>query len=157
MRTGRTPSCATTSSTRSRPWADSPYWDPAAIAERGRDAVATLAPGPAAVGSVQDSARLTLDLLADSAPDRTLGSPVGTMPVVDYLPSRVAELVIHGLDLLDALTPHLSAQTVAPQPSTLALETALTFVASRAAHRDGDLVLRALTGRGDLPPGYSVY
>jgi hypothetical protein len=72
------------------------------------------------------------------------------MTLAHYLPSRVAELTIHGLDILHAVDAEL------PPPAT-ALQWSLMFVAQRAAGRSGQDVLLALTGRGELPPGYSIY
>lgn len=128
--------------------AGSDYFLPEAIAERGRLAVAALGDDPAAAVAA-DAARVVT--LVEATPlDATLGSPVGTMPLGEYLPSRVAELVVHGLDLAGA-----AGLDAAPPPAALA--EALAFVARRAAGRDGVAVVRAMTGRGDLPAGYSVY
>ncbi|MHB1775774.1 MAG: maleylpyruvate isomerase family mycothiol-dependent enzyme [Acidimicrobiales bacterium] len=126
----------------------SDYFLPEAIAERGRQAVAALGDDPAAAVAA-DAARVVA-LVGATPLDATLGSPMGTMPLGQYLPSRVAELVVHGLDLAAA-----TGVDVAPPPAALA--GALAFVGRRAARRDGVAVLRAMTGRGDLPAGYSVY
>lgn len=127
---------------------DSEYFRPEAIAERGRQAVASLGDDPASAVAA-DSARVVA--LVEATPlDAILGSPMGTMALREYLPSRVAELAIHGLDLTGATGADL------PPPRSV-LEEALAFVARRAAGRQGEAVLRALTGRGELPAGYSVY
>lgn len=126
----------------------SEYFLPEAIAERGRQAVTALGDDPAAV--VAADAAGTVALVEATPLDATLGSPMGTMPLGEYLPSRVAELVVHGLDLA-------AATGVEAVPPPAALAEALAFVARRAARGDGVAVLRAMTGRGDLPAGYSVY
>lgn len=127
---------------------DSGYFRPEAIAERGRQAVASLGDDPAAAVAA-DSARAVA--LVEATPlDAALGSPMGTTTLGGYLPSRVAELAIHGLDLARA-----TGGDLLPPPSVL--EEALVFVARRAAGHQGAAVLRALTGRGQLPAGYSVY
>lgn len=94
----------------------------------------------------------TVIALIEKAPrDATIGSPAGTMTLEAYLPSRVAELTIHGLDILRAL----GAELAVPLP---ALQESLAFVARRSMNKaDGEMVLFALTGRGELPAGYSVY
>jgi uncharacterized protein (TIGR03083 family) len=127
----------------------SPYFSAAAIAARGREAVAALGADPAA--AIAAASASAIALVAATAPDAVLGSPAGTMTLARYLPSRIAELTIHALDLADALGAGL-----APPPA--ALRESLAFVAAIAARRDEPAaVLRALTGRGQLPAGYSVY
>ncbi|MHB1585380.1 MAG: maleylpyruvate isomerase N-terminal domain-containing protein, partial [Acidimicrobiales bacterium] len=71
----------------------SDYFLPEAIAERGRQAVAALGDDPAAAVAA-DAARVVA-LVGATPLDATLGSPMGTMPLGQYLPSRVAELVVH--------------------------------------------------------------
>jgi uncharacterized protein (TIGR03083 family) len=127
----------------------SPYFSAAAIAARGRDAVAVLGADPAA--AIAAASASAIALVAATAPDAVLGSPAGTMPLARYLPSRIAELTIHALDLTGALGADL-----APPPA--AVRESLAFVAAVAARRDQPAaVLLALTGRGHLPDGYSVY
>lgn len=72
------------------------------------------------------------------------------MTLAQYLPSRIAELTIHSLDIARAAGVELTAPTSA-------LRESLMFVARRAATRSGQDILLALTGRGQFPPGYSVY
>jgi len=68
-----------------------------------------------------------------------------------YLPSRIAELTVHGLDIAGALGLELAA----PPP---ALVESLRFVTGRLVKKgDGQAVLLALTGRALLPPGLSAY
>lgn len=127
----------------------SPYFSVAAIAARGRDAVASL--GADAAAAIAAASASAIALVGATAPDAVLGSPAGTMTLARYLPSRIAELTIHALDLAGALDADL-----APPPA--ALRESLAFAAAIAARRDQPAaVLRALTGRGQLPAGYSVY
>lgn len=126
----------------------SSYFTEEAIATRGREAVLALGDDPA--GAVAAASAAVTALVAQSPPDATIGSPAGTMTLAQYLPSRVAELTIHSLDILRAVGADR------PAPVT-ALQQSLVFVAHRAATRSGQDVLLALTGRGTLPDGYSVY
>jgi hypothetical protein len=69
------------------------------------------------------------------------------LPLGDYLPSRAAELVVHGLDLGTDV-----------QPPDDALRGCLTFLVDRAVTRGAGLdVTLALCGRRPLPDGFSVY
>jgi hypothetical protein len=125
------------------------YLDPSAVAERGRQAVAALGDDP--VVGVRDAARRTRATITTADDHAVVGTPFGTMPLCDYLPSRAAELVLHGLDLAAAVGLDRT-------PDDHALRGCLTFLADRAVTRDdGLLVVRALSGRTTLPPGFSVY
>jgi uncharacterized protein (TIGR03086 family) len=125
------------------------YGSDEAVAARGRSAVLALGEDPVAA-VVGTAARVTA-LVATSSPDAVIGSPVATMSLAQYLPSRTAELVIHGLDIARAVGR-------ASIPPPLALAASLAFVAARAAAQpEGAAVLLALTGRGELPGRYTVY
>jgi hypothetical protein len=127
----------------------SPYFSAESIAARGREAVAVLGADPAA--AIAAASASAIALVGATAPDAVLGSPAGTMTLRRYLPSRIAELTIHGLDLAAAVDAALA-------PPAAALRESLAFVAAIAARRDQPAaVLLALTGRGQLPDGYSVY
>jgi uncharacterized protein (TIGR03083 family) len=130
----------------------SPYFSEAAIAARGRAAAAALGADPsAAVRAASDAA---IALVGRTDPDAVIGSPMGRMPLRRYLPSRIAELTIHGLDVARAAHSGLN-------PPPAALQQSLAFAAMIAAQRGGTeagvTVLLALSGRGPLPPGFSVY
>jgi hypothetical protein len=121
------------------------YLEPAAIAARGRAAVDALSDDP--IGGVRSASERTLAVIAAAANDAEVGTPFGRMPLCDYLPSRAAELVVHGLDLGTDV-----------QPPDDALRGCLTFLVDRAVSRgDGVQVALALTGRAELPTGFSVY
>lgn len=126
----------------------SPYFSDEAIAARGREAVRALGDDPA--GAVAGTSTAVIALIEQSPPDAKIGSPAGTMTLAQFLPSRTAELTIHALDIARAVSADLTAP-----PS--ALRESLVFVAQRAAGRSGQDVLLALSGRGPLPAGYSVY
>ena len=73
------------------------------------------------------------------------------MTLAAYLPSRVAELTIHGLDIVRANGSELAAPG-ARCPAEPAVP------GGRVVKRgDGELLLLALSGRAELPPGFSVY
>ena len=77
-------------------------------------------------------------------------TPIGGMRVRDWLPTRTFELVVHGLDVAAAAGVELHlAPAVLAEAAALAARTAVSV-------GDGELVLRALTGRAGLPPGFSV-
>lgn len=131
--------------------ADGPYFRPEAIAQRGREAVAALGDDPAA--TVAADAEAAIALIGRTDPDATVGSPIRTMSLRQYVPSRTAELTIHALDIAAAL----GADLVPPPP---ALQESLAFSARLSALRSaeaGTAVLLALSGRGTLPAGFSVY
>jgi hypothetical protein len=82
--------------------------------------------------------------------DAPVTTPAGTMRLIDYLPSRVFELVVHTDDLARALG-------IEHQADVAARTVATTFLAGIVAEaEDGDLVLRALTGRDTLPAGFTA-
>lgn len=130
----------------------SSYFSDAAVAARGREAAAALGDDPAA--AVRAASASAIALVGRTAPDAPVGSPMGTMPLARYLPSRTAELTIHGLDITRAVNAALA-------PPAAALQESLAFAAVSAARRGGTetgvTVLLALSGRGALPPGFSVY
>jgi hypothetical protein len=120
----------------------------AASTELGRrDAIALGDDPGAAVRAMANAAEAALAEVSD---DDIVESAAGGMRVVDWLPTRTFELVVHGLDI--------SASTgIAFQPSDTALADATALAARLAvAVGDGVVVLRALTGRGVLPAGFAV-
>jgi hypothetical protein len=72
------------------------------------------------------------------------------MRLIEYLPTRTFELVVHGLDLQTALGLPLSAPA-GPLASTLRLATDLAL-----AQGLGPALLLTLTGRRPLPEGACV-
>ena len=122
--------------------------DPAAVAQRGRDAGAALgADVPAAVAEIADRVVPRID--TESA-DALVATPVGGMRLSDYLPTRTFELTVHTCDLAVALDQPLDV------PEAAAVES-LTLLAGLAARRaDVGALLLAATGRRGLPPGFTV-
>lgn len=120
----------------------------AGVLERGRRAGAELGENPAAaVDALVGAATAKLDGRGDELIAVLGGSG---MRLSDYLPTRVFELAVHGLDIADAtgLDFMLPAQVSA-------MATALgAGIAAAMGH--GATVLRALTGRGTLPQPFSV-
>ncbi|TFV56221.1 maleylpyruvate isomerase family mycothiol-dependent enzyme [Mycobacterium sp. PS03-16] len=122
--------------------------DPAAVAERGRQAGRDLGAEPASA-----VARLAEQALADVA---AAGDPL--IEVIGgqgirlhaYLPTRTFELTVHGLDIA-------RAAGVAFSPPAEALADAVRLAAEVAALAgQGDTVLLALTGRSALPSSFSI-
>ena len=119
-----------------------------AVAERGRQAGRDLGGQPAA----------TIDALVE----RVLGDLDGVDdPLIEvigglgirlssYLPTRVFELAVHGLDLGRAVG---AAVTL---PADVLEEATVLAARIGVALGDGDRVLSALTGRIGLPPDFSV-
>lgn len=122
--------------------------DPAAIVQRGRAAGAALGDEPAeAFGAIVDR---VLPLLARDD-DPLVTTIAGGMRLSVYLRTRLLELVVHGLDIADAVGAAPPAFSAEVWGDTLA------FVARTAVlHDRAPVVLRALTGRGALPAGFSV-
>ncbi|WBM79755.1 maleylpyruvate isomerase N-terminal domain-containing protein [Cryobacterium breve] len=122
--------------------------DPAAVAERGRAAGRALGAEPAA--SVAGIVGRVLAEVDDASGDEYVLTPFGGMPLADYLPTRVFELAVHGLDLAVSLG-------IPPTVPESAVSIAVHLVGDLAVRggRGPDLLLAA-TGRGPLPPGFSV-
>ncbi|MCF6388417.1 maleylpyruvate isomerase N-terminal domain-containing protein [Mycobacterium sp. MBM] len=119
-----------------------------AITERGRQAGRALGTDPAStVDELVDRALADVEAAGDPT-IRVIGG-MG-IRLSDYLQTRVFELVVHGMDIARAtdLDAELAIEAV-EQAAVLA-----TRVAARLG--DGETVLAALTGRTNLPPGYSV-
>ena len=82
--------------------------------------------------------------------DHPMHTPGGVRPLSRYLPSRVAELTIHTVDLARALG-------VEAEPPRECVRTTLYALADYAVRQGtGAEVAFALTGRAPLPPGFSV-
>jgi len=121
------------------------YVLPENVAERGRQAVRDLGEDPvAAVRAASDRALATVAAAPD---DAVVGTPFGEETLGTYLRSRTAELVLHGTDL----------GTDVEVPAEALVECG-GFLLGLAVRRGQGLdVVRALSGRGTLPPGFSVY
>jgi uncharacterized protein (TIGR03083 family) len=123
--------------------------DPAAIAERGRQAGITLGDDPAAaVAAIADRVLAIVDQADDNA---LVTTPMNTMTLAGYLPTRTFELVVHTLDIAAAAGVRPTDALDRPLASCLALAARLAVAQGR-----GPEVLLALTGRRPLPAGFSV-
>jgi uncharacterized protein (TIGR03083 family) len=129
--------------------AGSAYFSEEAIAERGRAAVAALGDDPLlAVATASDRA---ISLVGKTAAEAVVAGPAGTTTLAVYLPTRTAELTIHGLDIIGAT----GTEVVVPPE---ALTESLHCVTDRVIRQgNGPVALLALTGRQPLPPGFSAY
>lgn len=122
--------------------------DMAGVLERGRAAGRDLGAEPAA--RIADLAEGALTDLA-GADDRLI-TVIGGLGIrlSSYLPTRVFELIVHGLDIA-------RATGLAFAPPDAALQSATMLAAQIAAlGGQGESVLLTLTGRASLPAGFSV-
>jgi hypothetical protein len=111
--------------------------------------VDALAPDPkSAVHATRDR---VLEIVGSAGADAVVGTPFGSLPLITYLPTRTAELTIHTLDLAAA------AGVAVDMNDTLVRETLGVLVGMAARKGRGTEVIRALTGRGELSPGFNVY
>jgi hypothetical protein len=126
------------------PVAGPDYVLPENIAARGRQAVRELGDDP--VAAVRASSERALAMVATAPDDARVGTPFGEMPLDTYLRSRTAELVLHGVDL----------GTDVDAPAAALVECG-AFLMERAVRQGRGLdVVRALSGRGTLPPDFNV-
>jgi uncharacterized protein (TIGR03083 family) len=120
----------------------------AGVAQRGRDAGAALGSEPAeAFTAIVDRVLPQ----CERADDPVIATIAGGMRLSVYLETRTFELVVHGLDIADALG------VAPPAFGAEVWRTALELAAAVAVLTDeAPALLRALTGRAALPPGYSI-
>jgi uncharacterized protein (TIGR03083 family) len=120
--------------------------DPAQIDARAVQAGLTLGQHPLdALRELQDRAAAAL-----ATDDRVIHTIAGGMRLSDYLPTRIFELGLHSVDLARAIgVPEAVPPEVADTILVLAVE-----VGRRRGDSQG--LMCALTGRGTLPPGYSI-
>jgi uncharacterized protein (TIGR03083 family) len=123
--------------------------DADAIAERGRQAGAGLGDDPHA--TIATLAGRVLALVDRSPDDALITSPMGTMALAGYLPTRTFELVVHTLDLAIATGVAAPGALAAPLRASLHLAADLADLQGLGAD-----VLLALTGRRPLARGFSV-
>lgn len=121
------------------------YLLPENIAKRGREATAALGDDP--VASVRSASERALAVIASAPNDAVVGTPFGERSLDSYLRSRTAELVLHGLDLGTSVVP----------PAEAVAECAAFLVSQAVGSGHGVDVVRALSGRGTLAPGFNVY
>jgi len=122
--------------------------DPVAVTQRGRDAGAALGADPSA--AVNDIRRRVTDLVDASPDDALVATPIGSMRLIDYLVARTFELTVHTCDMCAALG--LDADV----PPIAAAQTAALIGELAARHQEVTALLLSATGRGPLPPGFTV-
>ena len=118
------------------------------VAERARIRAASFGDDP--VEAARAVVARTLDAV-DGLDDAALvTTTVGPVRLVDYLSTRVLEIVIHTMDV--SLAAGVPVET-----SREALTVTLALLSDIAvAHGDGVAVAMALSGRGSLPEGFNV-
>jgi len=119
-----------------------------AIVERGRKAGRDLGADPGRTFDVLVE-RVLADLADAGNPLITVIGGLG-IRLHTYLPTRTFELAVHGLDIAAA-----TGLSFNPPPEVLE-EAAVLAARIAVATGDGRRVLLSLTGRADLPPGFSV-
>ncbi len=121
---------------------------PEAIGARAREAGGQLGPDPAR--AVREIAARVVPRVRATPDDAIAGTIAGGIRLIDYLPSRVLELVVHSLDLGLAL-----GRPVEPAPVAAAVTLHLLADLALAPGRAVPLILAA-TGRRSLPDGYAL-
>lgn len=118
------------------------------IAERGRAAGLEIIDDPQMmVRGFQTYVKNKLDELPD---DHIMRTVVGGMRLIDYLPTRTFELIIHTMDLTNAL----GMETTPPERG---METTVQLLGQLALYRGhAPGLILAATGRRGLTDGFSV-
>ena len=125
------------------------YASPESVAARARASVAALGDDPSA--TVRQTRDRVVPFISRTPMDAVVGSPFGHTSLRAYLPSRTAELATHGIDIADAIGLDVEV------PSDALAETLRCVANMAVAKGHGRDVLRALSGRATLPPGFSVF
>ncbi len=121
----------------------------AAIAERGRAEARGLATDP--VGAIERRAGDTFAQIEQAPVGSVCVSRGGTIALGDYLATRVVELSVHTLDLVDVVGGDN------PEPPRMAAQVSVSVLGALASGSSPSVLLRALTGRVPLPMGFSVF
>ena len=118
------------------------------IAERGRAAGLEIIEDPKMM--VRGFAMYVKNKLEELSDDHIMGTLTGGMRLIDYLPTRTFELIIHTMDLTKALGGESS-------PPRRGMETTLQMIGQLALNRGyaQDLILSS-TGRDGLARGFTV-
>ena len=122
--------------------------DPKQVAERGRAAGLEIIDDPKMM--VRGFAMYVKNKLGELSDDHIMATPVGGIRLIDYLPTRTFELIIHTMDLA-------IAAGVDDEPPEKGLETTMQILGQLAVHRgQAPGLILAATGRHVLPQGFSV-
>ncbi|MDE2899520.1 MAG: maleylpyruvate isomerase N-terminal domain-containing protein [Chloroflexota bacterium] len=120
----------------------------AQVAKRARRSTAKLGDDPAAAArAIAERALAAIEQLEDDAP---MSTPIGTVRLIDYLPTRVLEVVVHTMDVANAVGVEVEPPAAA-QHVSLALLGEIAVVQG-----EGTMLTMALYGRHPLPDGYNV-
>ena len=119
------------------------------IAERGRAEARSMAADP--VGTIERRAADTFALIEQAPVGSVCISRGGTISLGDYLATRVVELSVHTIDLVDAVGLDHS------EPPPQAARVSISVLGALASDPSPSVLLRALTGRVPLPRGFSVF
>ena len=122
---------------------------PEAIAERGRQAGVALGDDPPS--HIAELVGRVTALVAATPDDAPVATAFGPMRLVDYLPTRTFELVVHTLDLATAVGGAQPAGIAEPVRGCIVLAAEIAGFTD-----DPGALLLALTGRRSLPSGFSV-
>jgi uncharacterized protein (TIGR03083 family) len=123
-------------------------FDAAGVTERGRQAGRDLGDDPA--DRFHELVEQAVAVAEGADPELVVHTIVGGMRVASYLPTRTFELCVHGLDIS-------AATGIAVDLPAVAVEEASSLAAVTAAQRGlGTELLLAMTGRRDLPTGFSI-
>ena len=122
--------------------------DPKQVAERGRAAGLEIIDDPRMM--VRGFAMYVKNKLEELADDHIMATPMGGMRLIDYLPTRTFELIIHTMDLAKAVG-------VDDQPPEKGMAATLEILGQIALYRGraSDVVF-GVTWRGGLSDGFSV-
>jgi hypothetical protein len=122
--------------------------DSSAVLERGRRAGIDLGDDPAA--TVDGLVERALGEVARA--DDPLIQVIGGLGIRlhTYLPTRVFELAVHGLDIARAADLNFTL------PEDVLADTAVLATRVSVVMGQGEAVLLALTGRAELPPSFSI-
>jgi uncharacterized protein (TIGR03083 family) len=122
--------------------------DPGQVAERGRAAGLEIIDDPKMM--VRGFAMYVKNKLDELSDDHIMATPVGGIRLIDYLPTRTFELIIHTMDLAKAVG-------VNDEPPEAGLEATIQILGQLALHRGhAPGLILAATGRHTLPEGFSV-
>jgi uncharacterized protein (TIGR03083 family) len=125
------------------------YFTPESVAARGRASVAALGDDP--VAGVRRASSDAVELIGSTSLDTEVGTPQGPLPLGEYLSVRIAELVIHGLDLA-------RAAGIETEPPPASFENAWSFLGRLVLRRGvAAEVLLALSGREQLRSDFTLY
>ena len=122
--------------------------DPKQVAERGRAAGLEIIDDPKMM--VRGFGMYVKNKLEELGDDHIMVTPVGGIRLIDYLPTRTFELIIHTMDLAIALG-------VNDEPPESGLEATIQILGQLALYRGhAPSLILAATGRHVLSEGFSV-